>query len=160
MRVLVVEDDPVLNRLLTRQLAKAGDLGFSCYVHPEIEFFLLEPGPYDGSVPVPAQLFSHSDQQVLWQTPSAVTSKPRPRARLTISLAILAWRSWCRSSTKERSIFSRLIGNCARRLREEWPVPKSSITRSTPRSVSACRCGRWWRAVASMRKPQVSKSPQ
>ncbi|NBP84735.1 MAG: glutamine synthetase [Mycobacteriaceae bacterium] len=40
--------------VLRRQLAKASDLGFSCYVHPEIEFFLLEPGPYDGSVPVPA----------------------------------------------------------------------------------------------------------
>ena len=31
--------------VLRRQLAKASDLGFSCYVHPEIEFFLLEPGP-------------------------------------------------------------------------------------------------------------------
>ncbi len=35
--------------VLRRQLAKAGDLGFSCYVHPEIEFFLLKAGPYDGS---------------------------------------------------------------------------------------------------------------
>ena len=35
--------------VLRRQLAKAGDLGFSCYVHPEIEFFLLEPGPFDGT---------------------------------------------------------------------------------------------------------------
>ena len=31
--------------VLRRQLAKASDLGFSCYVHPEIEFFLLQPGP-------------------------------------------------------------------------------------------------------------------
>ena len=30
--------------VLRRQLAKASDLGFSCYVHPEIEFFLLQPG--------------------------------------------------------------------------------------------------------------------
>ena len=37
--------------VLRRQLAKASDLGFSCYVHPEIEFFLLEPGPYDGTRP-------------------------------------------------------------------------------------------------------------
>ena len=29
--------------VLRRQLAKASDLGFSCYVHPEIEFFLLQP---------------------------------------------------------------------------------------------------------------------
>ncbi len=34
--------------VLRRQLAKASDLGFSCYVHPEIEFFLLQPGPDDG----------------------------------------------------------------------------------------------------------------
>ncbi len=30
-----------------------------------------------GSVPVPAQLFSHSDQQVLWQTPTAVAADRR-----------------------------------------------------------------------------------
>ena len=30
-----------------------------------------------GSVPVPAQLFSHSDQQVLWQTPAAETGNRR-----------------------------------------------------------------------------------
>ncbi len=30
-----------------------------------------------GSVPVPAQLFSHSDQQVLWQTPAAETANRR-----------------------------------------------------------------------------------
>ena len=39
--------------VLRRQLSKASDLGFSCYVHPEIEFFLLKPGEDDGSVPVP-----------------------------------------------------------------------------------------------------------
>ena len=50
--------------MLRRQLAKAGDLGFSCYVHPEIEFFLLEPGPYDGSVPVPADNGGYFDQAV------------------------------------------------------------------------------------------------
>ena len=50
--------------VLRRQLAKAGDLGFSCYVHPEIEFFLLEPGPYDGSIPVPADNGGYFDQAV------------------------------------------------------------------------------------------------
>ncbi len=50
--------------VLRRQLAKASDLGFSCYVHPEIEFFLLEPGPYDGSVPVPADNGGYFDQAV------------------------------------------------------------------------------------------------
>ncbi len=50
--------------VLRRQLAKASDLGFSCYVHPEIEFFLLEPGPYDGSVPVPSDNGGYFDQAV------------------------------------------------------------------------------------------------
>ena len=50
--------------VLRRQLAKAGDLGFSCYVHPEIEFFLLKAGPYDGSVPVPADNGGYFDQAV------------------------------------------------------------------------------------------------
>ena len=50
--------------VLRRQLAKASDLGFSCYVHPEIEFFLLEPGPYDGSKPIPADNGNYFDQAV------------------------------------------------------------------------------------------------
>ena len=50
--------------VLRRQLGKANDLGFSCYVHPEIEFFLLEPGPEDGSVPVPADNAGYFDQAV------------------------------------------------------------------------------------------------
>ncbi|MEB3020913.1 type I glutamate--ammonia ligase [[Mycobacterium] crassicus] len=50
--------------VLRRQLAKAGELGFSCYVHPEIEFFLLEPGPYDGSTPVPADDAGYFDQSI------------------------------------------------------------------------------------------------
>src|SRR5271165_6460293 len=50
--------------VLRRQLGKANDLGFSCYVHPEIEFFLLEPGPEDGSEPVPADNAGYFDQAV------------------------------------------------------------------------------------------------
>jgi glutamine synthetase len=33
-------------------------------VHPEIEFFLLEPGPYDGTTPVPADDAGYFDQAV------------------------------------------------------------------------------------------------
>src|ERR1700740_3104076 len=50
--------------VLRRQLGKANDLGFSCYVHPEIEFFLLEPGPNDGSRPVPVDSAGYFDQAV------------------------------------------------------------------------------------------------
>ena len=42
--------------VLKRTLAKAADMGFTCYTHPEIEFYLLksqEPGP-DGS-PIPVE---------------------------------------------------------------------------------------------------------
>ena len=50
--------------VLRRQLSKASDLGFSCYVHPEIEFFLLKPGDDDGTVPVPADNGGYFDQAV------------------------------------------------------------------------------------------------
>ena len=50
--------------VLRRQLQKANDLGFSCYVHPEIEFFLLKPGPDDGSRPVPVDSAGYFDQAV------------------------------------------------------------------------------------------------
>lgn len=49
--------------VLRRQLNKAGDVGFSCYVHPEIEFFLLKNTP-DGADPVPADNGGFFDQAV------------------------------------------------------------------------------------------------
>ncbi|GAA4394804.1 type I glutamate--ammonia ligase [Tsukamurella soli] len=50
--------------VLRRQLNKAADLGFSCYVHPEIEFFLLKNLPTDGSEPIPADNGGYFDQAV------------------------------------------------------------------------------------------------
>jgi len=50
--------------VLRRQLNKANEMGFSCYVHPEIEFFLLRDTPIDGSVPVPADTGGYFDQAV------------------------------------------------------------------------------------------------
>ena len=50
--------------VLRRQLQKANDLGFSCYVHPEIEFFLLEPGSEDGTSPIPVDNAGYFDQAV------------------------------------------------------------------------------------------------
>ncbi|WP_280345899.1 type I glutamate--ammonia ligase [Nocardia neocaledoniensis] len=49
--------------VLRRQLNKAADVGFSCYVHPEIEFFLLENGLKDGK-PMPADNGGFFDQAV------------------------------------------------------------------------------------------------
>ncbi|WP_026918660.1 glutamine synthetase family protein [Gordonia shandongensis] len=48
--------------VLRRQLNKAADQGFTCYVHPEIEFFLLENRPIDGTDPVPADRGGYFDQ--------------------------------------------------------------------------------------------------
>ncbi|WP_278314834.1 type I glutamate--ammonia ligase [Lolliginicoccus levis] len=50
--------------VLRRQLNKAGDLGFTCYVHPEIEFFLLKNSPEDGTEPLPADKGGYFDQAV------------------------------------------------------------------------------------------------
>ncbi|MEU6646538.1 type I glutamate--ammonia ligase [Saccharomonospora sp. NPDC046836] len=48
--------------VLRRQLSKAGEAGFTCYVHPEIEFFLLANLPEDGRPPEPADNGGYFDQ--------------------------------------------------------------------------------------------------
>ncbi|MFC4372626.1 type I glutamate--ammonia ligase [Nocardia halotolerans] len=50
--------------VLRRQLNKAADVGFSCYVHPEIEFFLLKNLLKDGYEPTPADNGGFFDQAV------------------------------------------------------------------------------------------------
>ena len=47
--------------VLQRALGKASDLGFTFYTHPEIEFFLVQNGPVDGSVPVPVDAGGYFD---------------------------------------------------------------------------------------------------
>ncbi|ALG06872.1 glutamine synthetase family protein [Kibdelosporangium phytohabitans] len=48
--------------VLRRSLARASEAGFTVYVHPEIEFFLLKDLPSDGSVPIPADNGGYFDQ--------------------------------------------------------------------------------------------------
>lgn len=48
-------------RVLQRVLAKAADLGFTFYVHPEIEFFLLKDEPAPGQLPVPVDQAGYFD---------------------------------------------------------------------------------------------------
>lgn len=48
--------------VLRRALSRAAEAGFTCYVHPEIEFFLLRDLPGDGSEPVPADTGGYFDQ--------------------------------------------------------------------------------------------------
>ncbi|MEV7326812.1 type I glutamate--ammonia ligase [Micromonospora sp. NPDC093244] len=53
--------------VLRRGLSKAAEKGFTFYTHPEIEFFLLENGPQDGSVPTPVDTggyFEHTTHAV------------------------------------------------------------------------------------------------
>ncbi len=47
--------------VLKRTLKKAGDAGFTCYTHPEIEFYLLRQGWTDGGVPVPVDTAGYFD---------------------------------------------------------------------------------------------------
>ena len=47
--------------VLRRALAKAADLGFTFYTHPEIEFFLLEQGTEPGQPPVPVDQAGYFD---------------------------------------------------------------------------------------------------
>jgi glutamine synthetase len=48
--------------VLRRMLSKAGEAGFTCYVHPEMEFYLLKDLPSDGSAPVAADSGGFFDQ--------------------------------------------------------------------------------------------------
>jgi glutamine synthetase len=48
--------------VLRRTLSKATEAGFICYVHPEIEFYLLSTVPVDGSEPEPADNGGYFDQ--------------------------------------------------------------------------------------------------
>jgi glutamine synthetase len=47
--------------VLRRTLAKASDMGFTFYTHPEVEFFLLQDLPVDGSPPRPADVGGYFD---------------------------------------------------------------------------------------------------
>ena len=48
--------------VLTRALNKAGEAGFTCYVHPEIEFYLLREIKSDGTPPIAADSGGYFDQ--------------------------------------------------------------------------------------------------
>ena len=47
--------------MLRRALSRAAEKGFTFYTHPEIEFFLLEALPVDGSPPVPVDAGGYFD---------------------------------------------------------------------------------------------------
>ena len=89
--------------VLQRALAKAGDLGFSFYVHPEIEFFLLKDEPGSGERPVPidnAGYFDHVPHGTA--TTSVVRRSPcsSPWASLSSSATTRARRARTRSTSR------------------------------------------------------------
>ena len=53
--------------VLKRVLRKAGDMGYTCYTHPEMEFFLFKNNPDESVIPVPVDHAGYFDQ-----TPAAV----------------------------------------------------------------------------------------
>ena len=53
--------------VLKRVLRKAADMGYTCYTHPEMEFFLFKNAPESNVVPIPVDSAGYFDQ-----TPSAV----------------------------------------------------------------------------------------
>ena len=53
--------------VLKRALDKAAQMGFTCYTHPEIEFFLFKEAPVSGVKPVPVDSGGYFDH-----TPTAV----------------------------------------------------------------------------------------
>ncbi len=57
-------------QVLRRQLKKAGEMGFSCFVHPEIEFFLVRSIETDGQPPVPTDSGGYFDQAVTDEAPN------------------------------------------------------------------------------------------
>ena len=60
--------------VLKRTLAKAADLGFTFYTHPEIEFFLFKDLPGDGQPPEPVDPGGYFDQ-----SPHGVGARLPPR---------------------------------------------------------------------------------
>jgi glutamine synthetase len=47
--------------VLRRMLSRAAEKGFTFYTHPEIEFFLVQDGPLDGSLPIPVDTGGYFD---------------------------------------------------------------------------------------------------
>ncbi|WP_182049090.1 type I glutamate--ammonia ligase [Changpingibacter yushuensis] len=47
--------------ILKRTLSKAAEMGFTCYVHPEVEFYLFQPETSADAVPVPIDNASYFD---------------------------------------------------------------------------------------------------
>ena len=61
--------------VLKRTLQKAASMGYTCYTHPEIEFFLFKEAPEKGVAPIPVDSGGYFDQ-----TPSSLGADFRRQA--------------------------------------------------------------------------------
>jgi glutamine synthetase len=61
--------------VLKRTLQRAADMGYTCYTHPELEFFLFKNPPEDGASPIPVDHGGYFDH-----TPTAVGQDFRRQA--------------------------------------------------------------------------------
>jgi len=67
------QSDP--RHVLKRTLQRAADLGFTCYTHPELEFFLFKNSPESERIPVPVDRGGYFDH-----TPTAIGQDFRRQA--------------------------------------------------------------------------------
>ncbi|MEI6762706.1 MAG: glutamine synthetase family protein [Actinomycetes bacterium] len=67
------QSDP--RNVLKRTLQRAADMGFTCYTHPELEFFLFKNAPEAGTAPIPVDQGGYFDH-----TPTAIGQDFRRQA--------------------------------------------------------------------------------
>ena len=78
-----VRSDP--RSILKRSLDKAADMGFTCYIHPEVEFYLFHPESDPNKEPVPidtGSYFDHVSRSVAqdFRQAAVLPSRDGPRA--------------------------------------------------------------------------------
>ena len=109
--IVVVEDNPALRRILMKQLA---ELGYQDQAFAETSSLVSAPS---ATTDICSSLLS----------------------RIMASTMTCLERFWSTGETKLLSILNSLIGKAARRLRLEYPVPKSSTESPTPIARSSRR---------------------
>ena len=67
------QSDP--RNVLKRTLQRAADMGYTCYTHPELEFFLFKNAPEAGTAPIPVDQGGYFDH-----TPTAIGQDFRRQA--------------------------------------------------------------------------------
>lgn len=73
-------------QVLRRQMKAASESGFTCYIHPEIEFFLVRSVETDGQPPVAADSGGYFDQAVTDEAPNFRADAINSLERMGISV--------------------------------------------------------------------------